>query len=154
MSVQGTTNGVVVSEVDDGSYAQQLNLQRGDIILAVNDQKIGTTRDLEKRNGGARLLLEDHAGARRAGVHHRDRRLTRHERRSRSSSRRSTTRKRRARLPRAALAAKLAACVQIHPVRSHYVWKGEMREEPEFLLHMKARARRLSRARRTGAPSA
>lgn len=52
MSVQGTTNGVVVSEVDDGSYAQQLNLQRGDIILAVNDQKIGTTRDLATVTAG------------------------------------------------------------------------------------------------------
>jgi len=52
MSVQGTTNGVVVSEVDDGSYAQQLNLQRGDIILAVNDQKIGTTRDLANVTSG------------------------------------------------------------------------------------------------------
>ncbi|WP_292531129.1 divalent-cation tolerance protein CutA [Methylocystis sp.] len=43
-------------------------------------------------------------------------------------------------LARGALAAKLAACVQIHPIQSCYVWKGEMREEPEFLLHMKARA--------------
>jgi len=52
MSVQGTTAGVVVSQVDDGSYAQQLNLQRGDIILAVNDQKIGTTRDLASITAG------------------------------------------------------------------------------------------------------
>ena len=42
-------------------------------------------------------------------------------------------------LARAALSAKLAACVQIHPIRSCYAWKGEMREETEFLLHMKAR---------------
>ncbi|MGJ0425220.1 divalent-cation tolerance protein CutA [Methylocystis sp.] len=42
-------------------------------------------------------------------------------------------------LARAALSAKLAACVQIHPIRSHYVWKDEMREESEFLLHMKTR---------------
>jgi Do/DeqQ family serine protease len=48
MSVQGGMNGVVVSDVDDRSLAQQLNLQRGDVILAVNDQKIETTRDLEK----------------------------------------------------------------------------------------------------------
>ena len=76
LSVQGANNGVVVSEIEDGSYAQQLNLQRGDIVLAVNDQKIGSTRELEKIMAGARLLLENHAGARRAGVHHRDRRLT------------------------------------------------------------------------------
>ena len=52
MSVQGATNGVVVSEIDDGTFAQQLNLQRGDVILAVNDQKIETTRDLEKVTSG------------------------------------------------------------------------------------------------------
>lgn len=43
-------------------------------------------------------------------------------------------------LARAALESKLAACVQIHAVRSHYIWKDEMREEPELLLQMKARA--------------
>ncbi|QGM97690.1 Do family serine endopeptidase [Methylocystis parvus] len=48
MSVQGTANGVVVSEIEDGSFAQQLNLQRGDVVLAVNDQKIESTRDLDK----------------------------------------------------------------------------------------------------------
>ncbi len=39
----------------------------------------------------------------------------------------------------AALEAKLAACVQVFPIRSHYVWKGEMREEAEFFIQMKAR---------------
>ncbi|PPD44813.1 MAG: serine protease [Methylocystis sp.] len=48
LSVQGAANGVVVSEIEDGSFAQQLNLQRGDVIIAVNEQKIGSTRDLEK----------------------------------------------------------------------------------------------------------
>jgi len=43
-------------------------------------------------------------------------------------------------LARAALAAKLAACVQIQPIRSHYVWKGEFCEDDEFLLQMKHRA--------------
>lgn len=51
MSVQGASAGVAVAEVEDGSLAQQLNLQRGDIVLAVNDQKIATTRDLEKITG-------------------------------------------------------------------------------------------------------
>jgi len=46
LSVQGAAAGVVVAEVEDGSFAQQLNLQRGDIVLVVNDQKIGSTRDL------------------------------------------------------------------------------------------------------------
>jgi Do/DeqQ family serine protease len=48
MSVQGAASGVVVFEIEDGSFAQQLNLQRGDIVLAVNDEKIGSTRELEK----------------------------------------------------------------------------------------------------------
>jgi periplasmic divalent cation tolerance protein len=42
-------------------------------------------------------------------------------------------------LARAALEARLAACVQIFPIRSHYVWNGEMREEAEFLVQMKIR---------------
>jgi periplasmic divalent cation tolerance protein len=40
-------------------------------------------------------------------------------------------------LGRAALEAKLAACVQIAPVVSHYVWKGELCEAREFQLQMK-----------------
>ena len=44
------------------------------------------------------------------------------------------------RIARALLAAKLAACVQIFPIRSFYVWDGETRAEPEFLVQSKARA--------------
>ena len=42
-------------------------------------------------------------------------------------------------LARAALAARLAACVQIAPIRSLYEWNGELRDEPELLVQMKAR---------------
>jgi Do/DeqQ family serine protease len=52
MSVQGATTGVVVADVDEGSLAQQLNLQRGDVVLAVNDKKISTTRELESATSG------------------------------------------------------------------------------------------------------
>jgi Do/DeqQ family serine protease len=52
MSVQGGDRGVVVSEIEEGSLAERLNLQRGDIVLAVNDQKIDSTRDLEKVTQG------------------------------------------------------------------------------------------------------
>jgi periplasmic divalent cation tolerance protein len=38
----------------------------------------------------------------------------------------------------ASLSSRLAACVQIFPIRSHYVWKDELREENEFFLQMKA----------------
>lgn len=32
---------------------------------------------------------------------------------------------------------KLAACVQVFPIASHYVWQGERRSEPEIMLQMK-----------------
>jgi Do/DeqQ family serine protease len=47
-SLETTKEGVIVSDVDDDSHAAALNLQKGDIVLAVNDAKIKTTRDLEK----------------------------------------------------------------------------------------------------------
>jgi Do/DeqQ family serine protease len=47
-SVQGAVNGVVVAEIDPQSVAAQLNLQKADVILVVNDEKIATTRDLER----------------------------------------------------------------------------------------------------------
>ena len=52
-SVQGNAaSGVVVAEIEEGSFAQQFNLQKGDVILAVNDRKIATTRDMEQATGG------------------------------------------------------------------------------------------------------
>ena len=38
------------------------------------------------------------------------------------------------------LDAKLAACVQVFPVTSHYVWQGERRRETELLLQMKTKS--------------
>ena len=35
-------------DIADGTLAQQFGFQRGDIVLAVNGQKIAKTRDLEK----------------------------------------------------------------------------------------------------------
>jgi periplasmic divalent cation tolerance protein len=35
---------------------------------------------------------------------------------------------------------KLAACVQVFPIHSHYVWQGERRSEPEILLQMKIKS--------------
>jgi periplasmic divalent cation tolerance protein len=42
-------------------------------------------------------------------------------------------------LARAALDEKLAGCVQISSISSHYLWKGDFCEEAEFLLQMKHR---------------
>jgi uncharacterized protein involved in tolerance to divalent cations len=40
----------------------------------------------------------------------------------------------------ALLAEELAACVQITPIRSRYVWQGEVQREAELLLLIKTRA--------------
>lgn len=43
------------------------------------------------------------------------------------------------RIVEALLSAELAACVQATPIRSHYVWRGELRDEAEDLLLIKAK---------------
>lgn len=43
------------------------------------------------------------------------------------------------RLAATVLEEQLAACIQIYPVRSHYMWKGAVQNEREFLLQMKIR---------------
>ena len=43
------------------------------------------------------------------------------------------------RIIEAVLSRALAACVQVMPIRSHYVWQGVLREEAEDLLLIKAR---------------
>ena len=48
LSLQGASDGVVVAAVADGSTAAQVGVQKGDIVVAVNGQRIGTTRELEK----------------------------------------------------------------------------------------------------------
>jgi uncharacterized protein involved in tolerance to divalent cations len=40
----------------------------------------------------------------------------------------------------ALVAGELAACVQILPIRSRYLWEGAVRREPEQLLLIKTRA--------------
>ena len=48
MRIDPSTEGVVITEVADGSSAQTLGFKRGDIVNAVNNQKIVKTRDLER----------------------------------------------------------------------------------------------------------
>ncbi|MGQ0444718.1 MAG: DegQ family serine endoprotease [Beijerinckiaceae bacterium] len=47
LSLRGASEGVVVSDVADGSRAAMVNFQKGDVILSINDRAISTTRDLE-----------------------------------------------------------------------------------------------------------
>jgi len=48
LSFGGAPDGVVVASVGDGSTAAEVGVQKGDIVVAVNGQKIATTRDLER----------------------------------------------------------------------------------------------------------
>ena len=48
LHLDADTEGVVVTDLADGSTAANLGFQKGDVILAVNSQKIARTSDLEK----------------------------------------------------------------------------------------------------------
>jgi Do/DeqQ family serine protease len=48
LQLDGAAEGVVVLDVDNGSYASNLGFQRGDIIEQVNNEKVHKTRDLER----------------------------------------------------------------------------------------------------------
>ncbi|MFV0281862.1 MAG: DegQ family serine endoprotease [Rhodoblastus sp.] len=50
-SVDATGKGVVVAKVEPDSQAAAFNFQRGDIVVAINDSNIETTRDLERAVG-------------------------------------------------------------------------------------------------------
>jgi Do/DeqQ family serine protease len=45
------TQGVVIIDISNGSLAQNLGFQRGDLVLSVNNAKIAKTRDLERVAG-------------------------------------------------------------------------------------------------------
>ncbi|HEV3044386.1 MAG TPA: DegQ family serine endoprotease [Roseiarcus sp.] len=47
MSLGNASHGVIVAEVDEGSTAAGVGVQKGDVVMTVNGQKIETTRDLE-----------------------------------------------------------------------------------------------------------
>ena len=48
LQLQNADEGVVILDVDSGSYASNLNFQRGDVIVSVNGEPIAKTRDLEQ----------------------------------------------------------------------------------------------------------
>ncbi len=51
-SIETFREGVVVAEIAEGSIAGRLQVQKGDVILEVNDQKIARTGDLDKATQG------------------------------------------------------------------------------------------------------
>jgi Do/DeqQ family serine protease len=48
LRIDPSVEGVIIVELSNGSAAQGLGFQPGDIVLSVNNQKIGKTRDLER----------------------------------------------------------------------------------------------------------
>jgi S1-C subfamily serine protease len=56
LRLDADTQGVVVTELADGATAASVGFQKGDIILAVNNQKIAKTSDLEKATREAARL--------------------------------------------------------------------------------------------------
>ncbi|NWG26051.1 MAG: DegQ family serine endoprotease [Pseudorhodoplanes sp.] len=48
LRIDASVEGVVITDPGDGSTAQAVGFQRGDVIVSVNNQKIVRTRDLER----------------------------------------------------------------------------------------------------------
>lgn len=48
ISVDGGLKGVVVTDAEEGSTAQQLGFQKGDIVREINDEKVASTAELAK----------------------------------------------------------------------------------------------------------
>jgi len=48
LQVDFPSEGVAVSSVDEGSFANRAGLQKGDVILAINGTPVSTTKDLER----------------------------------------------------------------------------------------------------------
>jgi Do/DeqQ family serine protease len=48
LQLQNVDNGVVILDVDNGSYASNLGFQRGDVIEEVNGERIAQTPDLDR----------------------------------------------------------------------------------------------------------
>ena len=47
LGVEAQQGAVIVADVESGSPADDVGLQKGDVIVAINDQKIATTKDFE-----------------------------------------------------------------------------------------------------------
>ena len=71
-----TSQGVVVTDLADGGTAASVGFQKGDIILAVNNQKIAKTSDLEKATRESVRLWRITAGARRPADQRHARRMS------------------------------------------------------------------------------
>jgi Do/DeqQ family serine protease len=56
LRLESSAEGVIVVDVGDGTPARSVGFQRGDLVLEVNNEKIGSTRDLDRTTkAGGRL---------------------------------------------------------------------------------------------------
>jgi S1-C subfamily serine protease len=64
------TEGVVITAVADGSTAQSIGFQPGDIVISVNNQKIARSSDLERitKDGGRQWRVTIKRGAQQISV--------------------------------------------------------------------------------------
>ena len=56
LSLHGVEDGVVVSEIEAGSSAEQVGFQKGDVLLALNGQRLDDTSVLDKASKGRSYL--------------------------------------------------------------------------------------------------
>jgi serine protease Do len=62
LGLDASDGGVVITQIEDGSAADEANLRRGDVILEVDRQQVDSVADLQKlladaKNGGVLLLI-------------------------------------------------------------------------------------------------
>jgi Do/DeqQ family serine protease len=48
LQLDATADGVVLAEVEEGSIARRVGFQKGDLILAINGERVTTSKDLER----------------------------------------------------------------------------------------------------------
>ncbi len=52
LSISGARDGVVVTDIEDGTNAAETGFQKGDVLLALNNTKIASTKALERATSG------------------------------------------------------------------------------------------------------
>jgi S1-C subfamily serine protease len=54
LQIDVSPDGIVVADLEDNSVAQRVGFQKGDLVVAINGQRLATTKDAERlvRTGG------------------------------------------------------------------------------------------------------
>jgi len=48
MQLETSADGVAIAEIEDGSVAQRVGFQKGDVILAINGERVASSKELER----------------------------------------------------------------------------------------------------------